>query len=315
MAKLRAVANRVYKIQGTIPTAVGIFTGYIIDEGPGAVIDPGPGACAPQLLEAMDDLEMVDPAFIIVTHVHMDHAGSCGELAARFPNARVVVHPEGKGHLADPRGLIRSTQKTYGEDFEHVYGAIQSVPEGRLCPATDGETFWLDGRPLEVIHAPGHAPHHMVVFDRNERGLFCGEALGTPVKSGRPIVLPCAAPPSFDVEVYLATVEKLARLKPRQLFYAHDQADDSVGREPEALISSVKENTRELLTVVKEGMQNQLTIEGLNSFVADHFARAHGMDRAEFEGPITVAGFMHYLNRNALTAPLPFLRREGRSGR
>lgn len=164
MLNMEEVAERTYHLEVPIPKFDTIFTVYFIDETEGVLIEPGPSVTIPSIQEAMKQLGMKPLAYIIPTHIHLDHAGAIGSLAQLFPHAKVVLHPLGAKHAVNPSRLIESTKMAFGDDFEDVYGPI--IP--------------IDGRELHIIYAPGHATHHIAIFDQKTRGLFCGEALGLP---------------------------------------------------------------------------------------------------------------------------------------
>jgi glyoxylase-like metal-dependent hydrolase (beta-lactamase superfamily II) len=184
--------------------------------------------------------------YIIPTHIHVDHAGGAGALAKRYPRAKVLVHPRGAKHLANPSHLIEITQRIYGSDFETRSGAVLPVPESQLQVVENEDIIVLGGRQLQIIHAPGHASHHLAILDMSQNGLFCGEALGLP-----PHLLPSAAPYSFDEDAYLRTIEYLRQLRPRTLFYSHGGVD----AEPEAAFPRATENTHIWGRLVLEGMR------------------------------------------------------------
>ena len=300
MTNVKKLTDGVYRVRATMPTVgvIGACTACLINEGAGALVDPGPGIIVPQVLAGMGEPGMKELALIIPTHVHLDHAGGCGELAGLFPKARVVVHPEGKRHLADPERLIKSTRQSYGDVFERHWGSIKPVPEAQLyCPA-DGETLSFGERPLQIIYSPGHAPHHMAVFDLRDAGLFCGEALGYRNKSAKLVALPSAAPPAFDPEAYLESIEKLGRVKPRTLLFAHS----GIGRDPQTLIRSVAENTRALFRLMEDGLRDRLTIEDLELLMAEHISGVTGANKAELDVNVPVLGFVSYIRRKSAQA-------------
>jgi glyoxylase-like metal-dependent hydrolase (beta-lactamase superfamily II) len=169
----------------------------------------------------------------------MDHAGGMGALAQIFPGAKVLVHPRGAKHAIDPSRLIEGTKMVFGADFEERYGPILPVPESQVYVPQDEEIISVNSRELQIIYAPGHAQHHMAIFDRSVRGLFCGEALGIPVHRTRPLAFPSVAPPNFDQELYLSTIEKLRQLEARILLYSHGPV---ILHKPETLIASVADS-------------------------------------------------------------------------
>jgi glyoxylase-like metal-dependent hydrolase (beta-lactamase superfamily II) len=123
-------------------------------------------------------LDPADLAWIVVTHIHLDHAGGVGDLVRTFPNATVVVHPAGARHLVDPARLLASSARVYGPLMETVYGGLTPVEASRIKAAEDGEVIDLGGRRLELLHAPGHAKHHLAVFEPDQGTLFAGDGVG-----------------------------------------------------------------------------------------------------------------------------------------
>ncbi|MBA7671691.1 Hydroxyacylglutathione hydrolase [subsurface metagenome] len=149
----------------------------------------------------------------------MDHVGGIGKAIKQMPNATVVVHRKGKPHLVDPAKLWEGSQQTLGE-LALKYGPIEPVPPDRILIAEDGMKINLGEVEIEVLSTPGHAPHHLSFLDRNEGRLFVGEAAGS-YTEGVDAVRPATPPPSFNLEQALSSLDKLIRLAPRSLCYAH----------------------------------------------------------------------------------------------
>jgi len=295
MADLEEVTEKTYRLEVLIPNTLWPSAMYFINVGGGVLVEPGPGTAIPFIQEAMRQIGMKDLAYIIPTHIHLDHGGGIGGLAQLFPQAKVVLHPQAVKHAIDPSRLIESTRMSFGEDFENGYGAILPVLEAQVEIAEDGGTISVDGRKLQIIHAPGHAPHHIAIFDPETGCLFCGEALGLPMPWAKSSPVPAAAPPAFDPEVYQQTIEKLRKLKPRFLCYSHD----GVGREPEELIAKVIENTRiysdMVLNALREGDDIEAIIERFRAYIYDRFGVAvEQIDRVSLEG------FIFYFKKNGL---------------
>lgn len=295
MVKIDEVAEKTYRLEVPLPGVHWLTTVYFINEGRGVLVEPGPASAIPSIKEAMTRLGMKELAYIIPTHIHLDHAGGMGGLAQLFPQAKVVLHPLSVKHAVDPSRWVESTRISLGEDFEARYGAILPVPESQVKIAEDGETLSVDGRELQIIYAPGHATHHIAVFDRETGGLFCGEALGLRLPWCESSPLPCAAPPSFDPEVYRQTIEKLRKLNPRFLCYSHD----GIGKEPEKLISRAAENTRVWGDIVrkalKEGDDIEAIVERVRKHIYDHF----GVTGEEVDR-MTLEGYIFYFKKNGL---------------
>jgi len=203
-----------------IPGFEQFVTAYLLCGERTALIDPGPKACIPELLSNLKALN-IDPDsldYILVTHIHIDHAGGVGELVRHASRARVVVHPQGVRHLAAPEKLWQGSLRTLGGVAEK-YGPIDPTPEAGLVPAADGMEIDLGNRTLKVVWTPGHAPHHISFWDPEGRELFIGEAAGVyhpDVDAVRP-----ATPPPFDIETTLDSLAKLLSLNPRTIYYCH----------------------------------------------------------------------------------------------
>ena len=297
MVELKEVADRIYHFESRLSVMTSLFTVYLIKESDGVLIEPGPAALVPRIQEAMKKLEMKNLAYIMPTHIHVDHAGGMGKLAQLYPGARVLVHAAGMKHAADPTRLIESTRKVFGEDFEAGFGPILPVPESQIKVPQDGEVIKVGSRELQIVHAPGHAPHHMVVFDRSVNGIFCGEALGLPEGEHKQIPLPAAAPPSFDPEIYLETMEKLSKLGARILFYSHGGV---VGHNADSLISQAEENTRLLGDVIFKALKDGGAIQDVNRKVKEYAARRFDMGLTEMDLTLTISGYEVYYKRKGL---------------
>ncbi len=285
MPDVREVAEKVYRFETPIASMFYTPVVYLIDGPKGVLIEPGPAAAAPSIKQAMAQLGMKDLSYIIPTHIHVDHGGGAGALAKLFPNAKVVVHPRGAKHLVSPLRLVESTKLVWGDDFEKLLGPITPVPESQLKVAGDGETILLDDRELQIIHAAGHSPHHMVVLDRKLNGLFCGEALGLPVHQ-----LPPVAPYSFEQDTYIGTIDNLRTLKVALLFYSHGGME----REPGRLMSRASENARVYGNMILEAAKRGNAPEEIMRMVGDDFHRRFGQRLAKGDLEIAVAGYIIY---------------------
>ena len=297
MVELKEVADKIYRFETQLSVMTSPFTVYLIKESEGVVIEPGPAALAPRIQEAMKQLGMKDLAYIIPTHIHVDHAGGAGKLARLFPGAKVLVHPAGLKHVVDPSKLIQSTKTVFGDDFEAGFGPILPVPESQIKAVEDGEIIKVGKRELQIIYAPGHAPHHIVIFDRSVKGIFCGEALGLPGGEGNRILLPAVAPPSFDQEIYIETMEKLRKLGARILFYSHGGV---VGYDADRLITQAEENTRILGDVILKALKEGGTNEGINRRVKERVNSRFSMDLTEMDLALTVGGYEVYYKKQGL---------------
>ena len=252
MTKLEEVAEATYQLaMGLSQGQMSHSTYFIVREDSAVLIEPGPAALVPLISEGAERLGIQRLSHIIPTHIHMDHAGGSGDLAALYPEAKVVLHPRAARHAIDPARLIAATKLSSGDDFADTHGAIRPVPESQIKVAEDGETLDIANRELQIVHTPGHAAHQIAILDRKTGGLFCGEALGIPMPD-EDSALPSVSTPELDVEAYLATIDKLRRLEPRMLFYSHEEG----ARAPEPIISRLEENAALLRDLVLAGLRD-----------------------------------------------------------
>jgi glyoxylase-like metal-dependent hydrolase (beta-lactamase superfamily II) len=196
---------------------------YLIAAEEPAVVEAGPGADTSLVLEALDSLGVGpdDLAHIVLTHVHLDHAGGAGALTDRFPRALVWVHERGARHLVDPSRLVASTARTFGERrMREFYGDTAPVPEGRVRAVDDGVQIPLGDRSLEVVSTPGHAWHHVALLDDSTGSIFTGEAIGSHLPWAD-CYRPALPPPEVDVDRALDSIERIRARRPATLLTSH----------------------------------------------------------------------------------------------
>jgi glyoxylase-like metal-dependent hydrolase (beta-lactamase superfamily II) len=177
------------------------------------VIDCGPTSCLPRLLEGLGDAE---PRALLLTHIHLDHAGAAGDLVAHWPELPVYVHSIGAPHLADPSRLVRSATRIYGDDMDRLWGPISPVPEENIRVLEGGETV----HGLEVAYTPGHASHHVAFFDTDSGVAFAGDAAGVRIPPSD-VIMPHAPPPDIDVEAWTDSLDRIKRWRPASLALPH----------------------------------------------------------------------------------------------
>ena len=203
----------------------------LVHRGRAAFIDTGTHHAVPRLLGALPALGLALDAveWIIPTHVHLDHAGGVGGLAAALPQARVLVHPRGARHLADPRALWAGATAVYGaQEMARSYGEAVPVARHQIQESHDGMTVSVGGRPLLLIDAPGHARHHHCIWDEATQGWFTGDTFGLsyrefddPADPARAWVLPSVTPVQFEPEALRATLKRLLATQPRCMYLTH----------------------------------------------------------------------------------------------
>ncbi|WP_158058755.1 MBL fold metallo-hydrolase [Halorussus halophilus] len=194
---------------------------YIYDAARPAIVETGIGTNREYIFDALEVLGIAkeDVAVIAPTHVHLDHAGGAGFLAKECPNAEVYVHEIGAPHLEDPSRLVEGTKQAVGDQWE-FYVEPEPVPEDQLVPIQGGDEINLGNHHLEVYHAPGHAPHQVVYYDRDDDAVFTADAAGIWVPSTREI-RETSPPSNFDLEQCLADLETIRELNPEALLYTH----------------------------------------------------------------------------------------------
>lgn len=191
------------------------------------LIDPGPSACLPSLLEALGDER---PRALLLTHIHLDHAGSSGSLVQRWPDLEVYVHERGAPHMIDPARLLESAHRLYGDDMDRLWGEFVAVPEGQIRTLTGGES--LIAGAFEVAYTPGHASHHVSYL--HDGTAFVGDAGGVRITEGT-ITIPPTPPPDIDVEAWLASIELIRGWAPERLAMTHFGASEDVTRQLDEL--------------------------------------------------------------------------------
>ncbi|WP_426688702.1 MBL fold metallo-hydrolase [Rhodanobacter ginsengiterrae] len=209
----------------------------IVEKGRGAFIDCGTNFAVPRMLAALDDagIGAADVDWLILTHVHLDHAGGAGELMAQLPNATLVVHPRGARHMIDPSALWAGASAVYGEAvMEETYGRLRPIPASRVIEATDGHAVDLAGRSLLCIDTPGHAKHHLTVYDERANVCFTGDVFGLSYRDfdtvAGPFILPTTSPVQFDPQALHASIERLIALKPAAMYLTHYGRVEPVAR-------------------------------------------------------------------------------------
>ncbi|WP_017460797.1 MBL fold metallo-hydrolase [Dyella ginsengisoli] len=211
---------------------------YLVVEGDrAAFIDCGTNYAVPRMLAALDAAELT-PAhvdWLILTHVHLDHAGGAGELMAELPNAKLVVHPRGARHMIDPSKLWAGASAVYGEAvMDETYGRLRPVPAERVIEAADGHIVHLQDRQLLCVHTPGHAKHHMAIYDRQSNACFTGDTFGLSYRDldtdQGPFIIPTTSPVQFDPEALHDSIDRLLALDPEAMYLTHYGRVEAVER-------------------------------------------------------------------------------------
>jgi len=241
------LGNDVFQIDTRMAGYQGITAGYLIRGSRPCLVETGTAPSAPVVARALTSLGVgpADLSTVVVTHIHLDHAGGAGDIAARYPGASIVVHELGARHLADPTRLMKSARMVYGDALDRLFGALAPVPASRITAVGDVGTVDLgDGRRLDAHYSPGHAKHHVGLIDSLSGDLYVGDAAGVYIPDTGDL-RPATPPPDFDLEVALSSLRKFRSLEPTRLLFSHYG--------PVSDVPSILERSAEEITVWVEG--------------------------------------------------------------
>lgn len=202
---------------------------YLLQEGDEcAVLETGTSHSASLLLDLLRQLQIAPEQvrYVIPTHVHLDHAGGAGALMAALPGAKLLIHPRGARHMADPGRLVSASKAVYGDELFHtLYGDVIPVEDSRIHAMSDAETVTLAGRTLEFRHTRGHAEHHLCIWDAASKGWFSGDMFGVSYPwcrfSKGDFVLPSTTPSQFDPTAFLESLKLLDSYAPQRMYLTH----------------------------------------------------------------------------------------------
>jgi glyoxylase-like metal-dependent hydrolase (beta-lactamase superfamily II) len=275
------LGHEVFQIDTRMAGYDGITAGYLIRGDRPCLVETGTAPSAPVIRDALAGLGIGpgDLATVVVTHIHLDHAGGAGDIAAMYPAAQVVVHQRGARHLADPSRLMASARMVYGDALERLFGVLAPVPADRIVALDDVGTVDLGGgRRLDSHYSPGHAKHHVGLVDSETGDLYVGDAAGVYLPDTGD-VRPATPPPDFDLETALASVRKFAALRPSRLLFSHYGPVDRVGE--------ILDRSAEEITVWVEGTRRARRVlgPGLDLDHAVAMVRDRTMDRYAAASP------------------------------
>jgi glyoxylase-like metal-dependent hydrolase (beta-lactamase superfamily II) len=195
----------------------------VLDTTEGALlVDPGPGSCLDTLRSALREAGMTgrDLHGVLLTHIHLDHAGASGALVREFPHLMVYVHERGAPHMIDPAKLMASATRLYGDEMDRLWGEFAPVPTSRVRTLVGGELLRIGGRGLDVVYTPGHASHHVCYHDHETGIAFVGDTAGIRTRES-PYVLPPTPPPDIDIPAWRTAVATIRAWSPSGLFLTH----------------------------------------------------------------------------------------------
>jgi glyoxylase-like metal-dependent hydrolase (beta-lactamase superfamily II) len=217
------LSDDVYVIDTRMGGHHGITASYLIRGSRPCLVETGTALSAPTVIDSLAHLgiQAHDLATIVVTHIHLDHAGGVGDLARAFPQARIVVHEAGARHLVNPERLVASARQVFGPAMDAMFGPLLPTPAERLDILGDiGSIDLGDGRQLQAFHNPGHARHHVGLVDSHTGDLYTGDAAGVFIPELAE-VRPATPPPDFDLDLALASLDHMAAVQAQRLLFSH----------------------------------------------------------------------------------------------
>lgn len=222
------IDERIHLIDGFdlgVPQRTGT---YVINEEELTLVETGPSPSIKHVKQGMKDLgfSLDQVKYIILTHIHLDHAGGAGLFIRDCPNAKIVVHPKGARHLADPKRLIAGAQAVYGDSFQELFDPVIPVPEDRIIIRGEGDTLQISPTcTLEFFDTPGHAKHHFSIYDPVSDGIFTGDTVGIRyeqlIPDGVDLFLPSTSPNQFDPEAMRQAISRIRQMNVDRIYYGH----------------------------------------------------------------------------------------------
>lgn len=286
------IAPGVLQIDTRLGGLTEVTAGYLV-EGPAPVlVETGSQTSVPTLLAALAELGVApaDLAGVAVTHIHLDHAGGVGDVAAAFPKATVYVHERGARHLVDPERLVRSAAMAYGDLLDSLYGRMAPTAPERVHVLADGEAIDVGGgRTLVTVDSPGHAKHHLALHDSDSGLLFAGDAVG--IRLPRVGVLrPATPPPDFDLDQALASLRRFRDRRPTGVALAHY----GLMPDPDAVLAEAEETLTRWGEVAERAFRS-----GEDIAAAFEAAFAHDFDGVVDEEAKAIAETLNGVHSNA----------------
>ncbi|UTE79273.1 MBL fold metallo-hydrolase [Rossellomorea sp. KS-H15a] len=234
---------------------------YIINEEALTIIETSASPSIPHLKKGLSKLNinLEDIQYIILTHIHLDHAGGAGLFLKECPNARIIVHPKGRRHLIDPTRLISGARAVYGEKFDELFDPIVPIPEERIMVMEHGEKLHLsDTCTLTFYHTPGHAEHHLSIFDSASKGMFTGDTCGIQYTIGsKRFYFPSTSPNQFDPEKMKTSIRLYRSLHLERVYFGHY----GVSKEVSFALSEVEKWLGLFLKKSEEQYSSHVTME------------------------------------------------------
>ncbi|WP_131742410.1 MBL fold metallo-hydrolase [Actinomadura roseirufa] len=295
----------VYEIDTRMAGFSGITAGYLILSDRPCLVEPGTAGSAPIVRQALTDLGVgpEDLASVVVTHIHLDHAGGVGDIAELYPRAEVVVHEKGARHLASPERLMRSARMVWGDSLDTLFGELRPTEPARIRAVEDTGVIDLGGgRRLESHYSPGHAKHHVGLMDSATGDLYVGDAAGIYIPETAD-VRPATPPPDFDLDAALKSLDRFQALGPQRLLFAHYGPVTEVT----GTLERSAEELRIWVDAVKDAHDRGLDLDHAVAMVVDRTKDRYAIAREDADPELArkfeilsgaesnVAGIMHSL--------------------
>jgi glyoxylase-like metal-dependent hydrolase (beta-lactamase superfamily II) len=269
----RDLGHRVHAIDTQMGGYPGITAGYALLTDHPCLVETGAARSAPRVRDALAALGLGprDLATVVVTHIHLDHAGGVGDVARMYPNAEIVVHERGARHLVDPAKLVASARRVYGEVMDEIFGDLLPTDAARVRPLDDRDTIDLGGgRTLTAYYSPGHAQHHVGLLDSASGDLYVGDAAGIYIPE-KALVRPSTPPPEFDLPAALASLDRFRALQPTRLLFSHFGPVDVV----DETLEMSKEELRLWVELVQEARASQLDLDHAVALIRERTAERY----------------------------------------
>ncbi|MDQ3751495.1 MAG: MBL fold metallo-hydrolase [Actinomycetota bacterium] len=285
----------------------GITGAFIVRGERTALVETGPKSTLANVLSGLEAAGVESIDWIVVTHIHLDHAGAAGALAQRWPEVRVAVHELGAPHLADPSKLWASARRIYGDAMEKLWGGVDPVPRDRIEVLSDGDVIDLGGRTLRAVETPGHARHHHALLDDSTGALFAGDALGVRLPDVG-VNRPATPPPEFDLEQAIRSIDRIRDLNAESLWLTHFGPTDrgAIPATPSDACSEAVESLTQWDAWVRAGRKQSSDAESVTRFVVERSKEAlegslgaSAIDRLELTTSysMNVSGYMRAIDK------------------
>lgn len=269
---VKDLGNEVFEIDTLMGGYAGITAGYLIRSDRPCLVETGTSLSAPTVIESLagQGVGRDDLATVVVTHIHLDHAGGVGDISAAFPRAQIVVHEKGARHLVDPSRLVASAHRVFGPVMDELFGDLKPTDAERIVALGDeGSVDLGGGRRLDAFHAPGHASHHVGLLDSETGDLYTGDAAGVYLPEAD-AVRPATPPPDFDLDLALASMRRMREVGARRLLFSHYGPVTDV----DLMLDRSQEVLRRWVDLVRSARDQQMDLDHAVAMVRERTAIA-----------------------------------------